>query len=163
MGRGSTWPERFRADLAGPKSQAISAGKSGNLSCSLIAAKSCRKARDRAHVSPETDSPVSSRNNRRRARLLRCRRTRSGDTSLLSAKVAACYRPHSIRKRRRGNRPISMPYSGPASAYGIIGKTMSAYFRMINDNGGVNGRRINFITYDDAYSPPKTVEQARKL
>ena len=56
-----------------------------------------------------------------------------------------------------------MPYSGPASAYGIIGKTMGAYFRMINDNGGVNGRKINFITYDDAYSPPKTVEQARKL
>ena len=56
-----------------------------------------------------------------------------------------------------------MPYSGPASAYGIIGKTMSAYFRMINDNGGINGRRINFISYDDAYSPPKTVEQARKL
>src|SRR6202171_5023476 len=56
-----------------------------------------------------------------------------------------------------------MPYSGPASAYGIIGKTMNAYFRMINDNGGVNGRKINFISYDDAYSPPKTVEQARKL
>ncbi len=56
-----------------------------------------------------------------------------------------------------------MPYSGPASAYGIIGKTMSAYFRMINDNGGVNGRKINFISYDDGYSPPKTVEQARKL
>src|ERR1700754_2888753 len=56
-----------------------------------------------------------------------------------------------------------MPYSGPASAYGIIGKTMSAYFRMINDTGGVNGRKINFISYDDAYSPPKTVEQARKL
>src|SRR5881398_2062066 len=56
-----------------------------------------------------------------------------------------------------------MPYSGPASAYGIIGKTMSAYFRMINDSGGVNGRKINFISYDDAYSPPKTVEQARKL
>jgi ABC-type branched-subunit amino acid transport system substrate-binding protein len=56
-----------------------------------------------------------------------------------------------------------IPYSGPASAYGIIGKTMSAYFRMINDNGGVNGRRIKFISYDDAYSPPKTVEQARKL
>ena len=56
-----------------------------------------------------------------------------------------------------------MPYSGPASAYGIIGKTMSAYFRMINDNGGINGRKINFICYDDAYSPPKTVEQARKL
>jgi ABC-type branched-subunit amino acid transport system substrate-binding protein len=56
-----------------------------------------------------------------------------------------------------------MPYSGPASAYGQIGKTMSAYFRMINDNGGINGRKINFISYDDAYSPPKTVEQARKL
>jgi len=55
-----------------------------------------------------------------------------------------------------------MPYSGPASAYGIIGKAMSAYMRMINDNGGVNGRKINFISYDDAYSPPKTVEQARK-
>ena len=56
-----------------------------------------------------------------------------------------------------------MPYSGPASAYSIVGKTMSAYFRMINDNGGINGRRITFISYDDAYSPPKTVEQARKL
>jgi ABC-type branched-subunit amino acid transport system substrate-binding protein len=56
-----------------------------------------------------------------------------------------------------------MPYSGPASAYGIIGKTMSAYFRMINAEGGINGRKINFISYDDAYSPPKTVEQARKL
>jgi branched-chain amino acid transport system substrate-binding protein len=56
-----------------------------------------------------------------------------------------------------------MPYSGPASAYGIIGKTMSAYFRMINDNGGINGRKINFISYDDAYSPSKAVEQARRL
>src|SRR5438270_1320286 len=56
-----------------------------------------------------------------------------------------------------------MPYSSPASAYGIVGKTMSAYFRMINDNGGINGRRITFISYDDAYSPPKTVEQTRKL
>jgi branched-chain amino acid transport system substrate-binding protein len=56
-----------------------------------------------------------------------------------------------------------MPYSGPASAYSIVGKTMSAYFRMINDNGGINGRRITFISYDDGYSPPKTVEQARRL
>src|ERR1700756_2749640 len=54
-------------------------------------------------------------------------------------------------------------YSGPASAYGIIGKTEEAYFRMINDAGGVNGRKINFISYDDGYSPPKTVEQIRKL
>src|SRR5438309_7729121 len=56
-----------------------------------------------------------------------------------------------------------MPYSGPASAYGIIGKTEAAYFKKINDAGGINGRKINFISYDDAYSPPKTVEQARKL
>ncbi len=56
-----------------------------------------------------------------------------------------------------------MPYSGPASAYGIIGKAQSAYFQMINDQGGINGRKINYVTYDDAYSPPKTVEQARKL
>ena len=56
-----------------------------------------------------------------------------------------------------------MPYSGPASAYGISGRTEAAYFRKINDEGGINGRRINFISYDDAYSPPKAVEQARKL
>jgi ABC-type branched-subunit amino acid transport system substrate-binding protein len=56
-----------------------------------------------------------------------------------------------------------MPYSGPASAYGVIGKTEAAYFKKINDAGGINGRKINFISYDDSYSPPKTVEQARKL
>src|ERR1700678_3731363 len=56
-----------------------------------------------------------------------------------------------------------MPYSGPASAYGVIGKTEAAYFKKINDVGGINGRKINFISYDDSYSPPKTVEQARKL
>jgi branched-chain amino acid transport system substrate-binding protein len=56
-----------------------------------------------------------------------------------------------------------MPYSGPASAYGIIGKTEAAYFKKVNAAGGINGRKINFISYDDAYSPPKTVEQARKL
>jgi branched-chain amino acid transport system substrate-binding protein len=55
------------------------------------------------------------------------------------------------------------PYSGPASAYGTIGKSIAAYFRMVNEQGGINGRRINFITYDDSYSPPKTVEMARKL
>jgi ABC-type branched-subunit amino acid transport system substrate-binding protein len=56
-----------------------------------------------------------------------------------------------------------MPYSGPASAYGVIGKTEQAYFNKINAEGGINGRKINFISYDDAYSPPKAVEQARKL
>ena len=56
-----------------------------------------------------------------------------------------------------------MPYSGPASAYGVIGRTEAAYFRKINTEGGINGRKVNFISYDDAYSPPKAVEQARKL
>jgi branched-chain amino acid transport system substrate-binding protein len=56
-----------------------------------------------------------------------------------------------------------MPYSGPASAYGVIGKTEAAYFNKINAEGGINGRKINFISQDDGYSPPKTVEQARKL
>jgi branched-chain amino acid transport system substrate-binding protein len=57
----------------------------------------------------------------------------------------------------------TMPYSGPASAYGIIGKTEAAYFAMINEQGGINGRKINFISRDDGYSPPKTVEQVRQL
>ena len=56
-----------------------------------------------------------------------------------------------------------VPYSGPASAYGVIGRAEAAYFRKINAEGGINGRKINFISYDDGYSPPKTVEQARKL
>ena len=50
-----------------------------------------------------------------------------------------------------------MPYSGPGSAYGVIGQVQAAYFRMINDKGGINGRKVNFISYDDAYSPPKAV------
>jgi len=54
-------------------------------------------------------------------------------------------------------------YSGPASSYGTIGKAETAYFKMLNDEGGVNGRKIVFLSYDDAYSPPKTVEQTRKL
>ena len=57
----------------------------------------------------------------------------------------------------------TIPLSGPASAYGSIGKVQAAYLRMVNEQGGVNGRKINLIQYDDAYSPPKTVEQVRKL
>jgi branched-chain amino acid transport system substrate-binding protein len=57
----------------------------------------------------------------------------------------------------------TMPYSGPASAYGIVGRIQSAYFSMINDQGGINGRKINLISLDDGYSPPKTVEQTRRL
>ncbi|MCB1544692.1 MAG: ABC transporter substrate-binding protein, partial [Rhodoblastus sp.] len=57
----------------------------------------------------------------------------------------------------------TIPLSGPASAYGSIGKVQAAYIRMINEKGGINGRKINLIQYDDAYNPPKTVEQIRKL
>jgi branched-chain amino acid transport system substrate-binding protein len=57
----------------------------------------------------------------------------------------------------------TMPYSGPASSYGVIGKSEAAYFALVNEQGGINGRKINFISRDDAYSPPKTVEQVRKL
>jgi branched-chain amino acid transport system substrate-binding protein len=56
-----------------------------------------------------------------------------------------------------------VPYSGPASAFGSVGKVQAAFFRMINEQGGINGRKINYISYDDGYSPPKAVEQARKL
>ena len=57
----------------------------------------------------------------------------------------------------------TMPYSGPASSYGTIGQSDAAYFAMINERGGINGRKINFISRDDGYSPPKTVEQVRRL
>jgi branched-chain amino acid transport system substrate-binding protein len=57
----------------------------------------------------------------------------------------------------------TIPLSGPASAYGSIGKVQAAYIRMVNEQGGINGRKINLIQYDDAYNPPKTVEQVRKL
>jgi len=55
------------------------------------------------------------------------------------------------------------PYSGPASAYGAIGKAIASYWKMVNDNGGIKGRKVNFVSLDDSYSPPKTVEQVRKL
>ena len=57
----------------------------------------------------------------------------------------------------------TMPYSGPNSAFAVIGRTQAAYFSMINDQGGINGRKIDYISYDDGYSPPKTVEQVRRL
>ena len=75
-------------------------------------------------------------------------------------------RAKEIRHRRHRHRNQDRQHhalSGPASAYGVIGKTEEAYFRKIDAEGGINGRKINFVSYDDAYSPPKTVEQARKL
>src|SRR3977135_260202 len=55
------------------------------------------------------------------------------------------------------------PYSGPASAYGIYGTAQTAYFQMINDQGGINGRKVNLISLDNGYNPPKALEQTRKL
>lgn len=79
----------------------------------------------------------------------------------LSAQAQKQYDPGASDKEiKLGN---LVPYSGPASAYGTIGKAMTAYFEKVNAAGGVNGRRINFITADDAYNPAKSVEQTRKL
>ena len=57
----------------------------------------------------------------------------------------------------------TMPYSGPLAVWGIFGKAASAYFAKVNDDGGINGRKVNFLSYDDSYSPPKALEQTRKL
>ena len=95
---------------------------------------------------------------------------RSTQWMLLLAGAAICATPAVAQKKydvgasdteiKIGN---IMPYSGPLSAYATIGKTIAAYFNKINAEGGINGRKINFISYDDGFSPPKTVEQARKL
>src|ERR1700751_119884 len=88
--------------------------------------------------------------------------------SLLGVSVATC--PASAQEKydpgaSDGEIKIGniMPYSGPLSAYALEGQTEAAFFRKLYDEGGVNGRKINFISYDDGFSPPKTVEQARKL
>jgi branched-chain amino acid transport system substrate-binding protein len=96
------------------------------------------------------------------------RRIIVGGVSMLSLALAAS--PATAQKKyddgasdteiKIGN---TNPYSGNASAYGLIGRTIEATFKMVNDKGGINGRKINFVTYDDGYSPPKTVEMVRKL
>jgi branched-chain amino acid transport system substrate-binding protein len=92
---------------------------------------------------------------------------------LQSAALAAGYSALGFRVARAENAPgvtateikigQTMPYSGPVSAFGVIGRTELAYFKMINEQGGVNGRKINLVSVDDGYSPPKTVEQTRRL
>jgi len=92
---------------------------------------------------------------------------------LQSAAAAAAYSTQGFRAARAENAPgvtdteikigQTLPYSGPLSAYGVIGRAEAAYFGMINEQGGVNGRKLNLISVDDAYSPPKTVEQVRRL
>jgi branched-chain amino acid transport system substrate-binding protein len=92
---------------------------------------------------------------------------------LQGAAAGTAYSTVGLRAARAENAPgvtdteikigQTMPYSGPASAYGVLGRTQAAYFKMINEQGGVNGRKLNLITVDDGYSPPKTVEQTRRL
>jgi branched-chain amino acid transport system substrate-binding protein len=92
---------------------------------------------------------------------------------LQSATAVAAYSARGSRPARAENAPgvtdteikigQTMPYSGPASAFGVIGRTELAYFTMVNDQGGINGRKINLISVDDSYSPPKTAEQVRRL
>ena len=94
-------------------------------------------------------------------------------TLLRAGAVSAAALASGLRPARADNAPgitdaeikigQTMPYSGPASAYGVIGKTDVAYFKMINEAGGINGRKLNLISLDDGYSPPKTVEQIRRL
>jgi branched-chain amino acid transport system substrate-binding protein len=94
-------------------------------------------------------------------------------TLLQAGAVSAAALASGLRPARAANAPgvtdteikigQTMPYSGPASAYGVIGKADAAYFKMINDGGGINGRKLTLLSYDDGYSPPKTVEQIRRL
>ena len=94
-------------------------------------------------------------------------RWRSVAARLMVASVAGMLAAQPVSAAGPGDDEIrignTMPYSGPASAYGVIGKTLAAYFDKVNAEGGINGRRIKFISYDDAYNPAKTVELVRKL
>jgi branched-chain amino acid transport system substrate-binding protein len=100
-------------------------------------------------------------------RWLRAVRWPNVATALVVALVAGPMATERVSAASAGDNEIrignTMPYSGPASAYGTIGKVISAYFDKINAEGGINGRKINFISYDDAYNPVKTVELTRKL
>jgi branched-chain amino acid transport system substrate-binding protein len=82
--------------------------------------------------------------------------------SIAALRAAALASPTALAQKtiKIGN---TNPYSGPASAYGSIGKTIDAYWKMVNDQGGINGHKVEFISYDDGYSPPKTVEMVRRL
>ena len=100
-------------------------------------------------------------------RWLRAARWPNVATALIVAFMAGPLATERVSAASAGDNEIrignTMPYSGPASAYGTIGKVISAYFDKVNAEGGINGRKINFISYDDAYNPAKTVELTRKL
>ena len=107
-----------------------------------------RRARDKRRGLDDGSTPVSDFRRRLGAR---------APTALGAADMRRASRATEIKIGQ------TMPYSGPASAYGVIGRTETAYFKMLNEQGGVNGRKINLISLDDGYSPPKTVEQVRRL
>ena len=104
---------------------------------------------------------------RKPTRWQRTVRWRNAATALIFASVAGPVATERVSAAGPGNNEIrignTMPYSGPASSYGVIGKIIAAYFDKVNAEGGVNGRKINFISYDDAYNPAKTMELTRKL
>ena len=92
--------------------------------------------------------------------------------SLVASATAFAFAPSIVRAQKKYDPGVTdkeiklghtNPYSGPLSAYGVIGKAEAAYWTMVNDKGGINGRKVNFISYDDGFSPPKTVEMVRKL
>ncbi|MBI3199876.1 MAG: ABC transporter substrate-binding protein [Rhodospirillales bacterium] len=92
--------------------------------------------------------------------------------SLVASAAALAFAPSIVRAQKKYDPGVTdkeiklghtNPYSGPLSAYGVIGKAEAAYWTMVNDRGGINGRKVNFISYDDGFSPPKTVEMVRKL
>src|SRR5256714_1165129 len=127
--------------------------------------RSCRSARCRAARSAAHKPENQTRENEKEAAMLIDKRMMLVSmVAFMMASSALAQKQYdpgaSDTEIKVGN---IMPYSGPASAYGTIGRAEAAYFRMINEQGGINGRKITFISYDDAYSPPKTVEQARKL
>jgi branched-chain amino acid transport system substrate-binding protein len=110
--------------------------------------------------------PAQARHNRRKVMISRRNLLQAGAVSAAALTLGS-------RSARAANAPgvtdteikigQTMPYSGPASAYGVIGRTEVAYFKMINEGGGINGRKLNLISLDDSYSPPRTVEQVRRL
>jgi hypothetical protein len=94
-------------------------------------------------------------------------RWRNAAAALILAAIASPLATQRVLAAGPGDNEIrlgnTMPYSGPASAYGTIGKVIAAYFDKVNAEGGINGRKVNFISYDDVYNPTKTVELTRKL
>jgi ABC-type branched-subunit amino acid transport system substrate-binding protein len=96
-------------------------------------------------------------------RRLKRRAVLAGAASVVGARIAAAKTYDDGASDTEIKLGTTSPYSGPASAYGVYGRAQSAYFQMINDRGGINGRKVNLISLDNGYNPPKALEQTRKL